>query len=103
MSVRAFFQSIRSCTNGATRDITESIREIPCDRETTASIVRQVNAANTHKRKPYQKFTDKNRWDIGKYCSDHGAAVTIRHFKSRLPRLKESAASKQVPKAYFRW
>lgn len=54
--------------------------------------MRQVNAANIHKRKPYEKFSDKNQWDIGKYCSEHGAAATIRHFKSRFPRLKESTA-----------
>ena len=41
---------------------------------------------------PYEKYTDQDCAQIGKYCSMHWAAVTVRKFVSTFPNLKESTA-----------
>lgn len=38
----------------------------------------------------YIKWTDKNRYDVGKYASEHGNAAAVRNFKKGFPNIKES-------------
>ena len=50
-----------------------------------------VASAENNKRSSYCKWSDKNRYDIGKYASPHGNAGAVRHYQSQFPKLKESA------------
>ena len=38
----------------------------------------------------YEKYTDKERYDIGKYGSEYGATAAVRKFKKDYPSLNES-------------
>ena len=38
----------------------------------------------------YKKYTDEDRYEIGKYASENGSAATVRKFKSDFPKLNES-------------
>ena len=38
----------------------------------------------------YKKYTDEDRYKIGKYASENGSTATVRKFKSDFPKLKES-------------
>ena len=38
----------------------------------------------------YRKYTDEDRYKIGKYASENGSTATVRKFKSDFPKLKES-------------
>ena len=38
----------------------------------------------------YKKYTDEDRYKIGKYASENGSAATVRKFKSDFPKLNES-------------
>ena len=50
------------------------------------------NVTKKRGRGPYRKYTDQDRAEIGKYCSMHGAAATLRKFVSNFPNLNESTA-----------
>ena len=50
------------------------------------------NVTKERGRGPYRKYTDQDRAQIGKYCSMHGAAATVRKFVSTFPNLNESTA-----------
>ena len=39
----------------------------------------------------YKKYTDEDRYEIGKYASENGSAATVRKFKSDFSILNESA------------
>ena len=41
-------------------------------------------------RKPYFRWTDKDRYSIGKYASEHGNTAAVRKFKSKFSHLTES-------------
>ena len=43
-----------------------------------------------NKRGKYEKYTDKERYDIGKYGSKYGATAAVRKFKNDYPSLNES-------------
>ena len=46
---------------------------------------------NDPKRKTtYQKYSEEDRFKIGKYASENGAAAAIRKFKKSYPDIKES-------------
>ena len=40
----------------------------------------------------YIKWTDTDRYDVGKYSSEHGTAASVRRFKRKFPKLNESTA-----------
>jgi len=43
------------------------------------------------KRKPqYHKWTDKERYEIGKYAAENGNIRTVRSFEKKFPTLSES-------------
>lgn len=46
--------------------------------------------ASTSKRSKYMKWSEKDRYEIGKYASLNGPAATVRKFKQRFPALNES-------------
>ena len=46
--------------------------------------------ALTSKRSKYMKWSEKDRYEIGKYASLNGPAATVRKFKQRFPALNES-------------
>ena len=52
----------------------------------------ESQVANDSKRKSYIKWTDKNRYDIGKYSAEYGTAAAIRKFRKNFPKIKESTA-----------
>ena len=43
-----------------------------------------------NKRGKYEKYTDKERYDIGKYGSEYGATAAVRKFKKDYPSLNKS-------------
>lgn len=45
---------------------------------------------SNNKRGRYNKFTDKERYQIGKYASENGPARAVRHFEKKFPTLNES-------------
>ena len=44
----------------------------------------------SHKKKSYQKWTEKERYEIGKYGSIHGHANAVRKFETKQKPLNES-------------
>ena len=38
----------------------------------------------------YKKYTNKDRFDIGKYASENGSAASVRRFQTMFPKLNES-------------
>ena len=54
-----------------------------------ASVTRSLSEVNP-KRGRYLKFSDEDRFEIGKYAALHGPKSTIRTFKKEHPQLKES-------------
>ena len=79
------FQSISLFTNGTTRVIL-------CKSDITESIVRQVNATNTYKWKPYEKFTpEPMRYETFQVKVSSSKREYSAHFQWKLQ------------KAYFRW
>ena len=45
---------------------------------------------NDKKGKPYIKWTDKERFNVGKYASQNGIAAAVRHYRSKYKHLNES-------------
>ena len=43
-----------------------------------------------HNTLPHSKYTDEDRYKIGKYVSENNSAATVQKFKSDFPRLNES-------------
>ena len=54
-----------------------------------ASVTRSLSEVNP-KRGRYLKFSDEDRFEIGKYAALHGPKSTIIKFKKEHPQLKES-------------
>ena len=54
-----------------------------------ASVTRSVREAHP-KRGQYQRFSDEDRFEIGKYAALHGPMSTVIKFKKTHPQLKES-------------
>ena len=48
------------------------------------------HAQGSNVRGNYKKYTDEDRYKIGKYASENGSAATVRKFKSDFPKLNES-------------
>ena len=48
--------------------------------------------ASTSKRTKYIKWTERDRYEIGKYASVYGPAATVKNFKQRFPTINESTA-----------
>ena len=50
-----------------------------------------VSSEKSANRSPqYHKWTDKQRYTIGKYAEENGNANTLRKFKTEFPNLSES-------------
>ena len=95
MSIQRYFQ--RGENSFGSRTIDEALRLMPSvsdvvTEKNSESIARGIHAAN-NKRKPYDRFTDEDRYVIATYCAQHGPIATVKHFKSKFPNLKESTAS----------
>ena len=54
----------------------------------------------TNKKRENIKLTDKERYDIGKYSSIHGATATVRKFKKSHPHLKLAESTASLKKKY---
>ena len=50
-----------------------------------------MQKATTSKSTGYTRWTVKNRFDIGKYASEHGNAAAVRNFRKEFPNIKESS------------
>ena len=59
------------------------------DFEIVTQSVEEVLSSN--KRGRYNKFTDTDRYQIGKYASENGPARAVKHFEKKFPRLNESS------------
>ena len=95
MSIQRYFQ--RGENSFGSRTIDEALRLMPSvsdvvTEKNSESIARGIHAAN-NKRKPYDRFTDEDRYVKATYCAQHGPIATVKHFKSKFPNLKESTAS----------
>lgn len=71
----------------------------PCHSETGLGVLdfdavsRAVNENNAKtKRERYYKYTDEERFNIGKHTAEFGAKSAIRKFKGEFPNLNESTA-----------
>ena len=54
-------------------------------------VVQDEIAQKKSKRKTsYQKYSEEDRFKIGKYASENGATATVRKFKNLYPDMKES-------------
>ena len=51
-----------------------------------------VAIAQNKERGPYKKYTDKARFNIGKYASENGPIAAVRKFRPNFPNLNESTA-----------
>ena len=40
----------------------------------------------------YNKYSNKERFDIGKYASENGSAASVRNCQTKFPKLNESTA-----------
>ena len=49
-----------------------------------------LQEATVQKASKYTKWTDENRYAVGKYAFEHGTAVAVRNFKKDFPNIKES-------------
>ena len=49
-----------------------------------------TNVENTRSWGSYTKFTDVDRFQIGRYASENGNKKALIHFKNKFPGLKES-------------
>lgn len=47
---------------------------------------------STSKRSKYTKWSDEQRYEVGKYTSLYGPAAAVRKFKQRFPSLNENTA-----------
>ena len=45
---------------------------------------------NDKKRKPYIKWTDQERYNVGVYASQNGIQAAVRHYQSKYKNLNES-------------
>jgi len=66
---------------------------IPTEQESSLGIIEYQAVVssvenNMKKKRENVKLTDKERYDIGKYCSIHGAIAAIRKFKKSHPHIK---------------
>ena len=50
-----------------------------------------IEKATTSKSTGYTRWTDKNRFNIGKYASENWNAAAVRNFKKDFPNIKESS------------
>ena len=54
------------------------------------AVQKQVQDASSGKRNQYVKYSDVDRFDIGKYANENGPAAAVRKFSSRFTALNES-------------
>ena len=52
--------------------------------------VQESLSKTDHKREQYKKFTDEDRFEIGKYAVIHGSSSTVKRLKNWHPHLKEN-------------
>ena len=55
---------------------------------------------NDKKRKPYIKWTDEERYNVGKYASQNGIAAAVRHYQ---PKYKRENAHSNPWKTIYAW
>ena len=54
------------------------------------AVQKRVQDVCSGKRSQYVKYSDVNRFDIGKYANENGPAATVRKFSSKFTALNES-------------
>ena len=64
--------------------------EVSSNTELGAANFAALQEATVQKASKYTKWTDNNRYSVGKYASEHGNAATALHFKKEFPNIKES-------------
>ena len=73
------------------RDINMSLRRDSNLGELDFQAVQDEIAQKKFKRKTsYQKYSEEDRFKIGKYASENGATAAVRKFKNSFPDIKES-------------
>ena len=50
-----------------------------------AVIWKEVNSVNSQRNSSHSKWSEKDRYSIGKYTSENGVAAVVRKFKSKFP------------------
>ena len=66
----------------------EAVREI--EKTDAAAITTEVESIGSKRNSTYTKWSDKDRYLIGKYASENGVAAAVRKFKRKFPNLNES-------------
>ena len=66
----------------------EAVREI--GEIDAAAITTEVESIGSKRNSTYTKWSDKDRYLIGKYISENGVAAAGRKFKRKFPNLNES-------------
>ena len=73
------------------RDINISLRRDSSLGELDFQVVQDEIAQKRNKRKTsYQKYSEEDRFKIGKYASENRATAAVRKFKNSYPDMKES-------------
>ena len=73
------------------RDINVSLRRDSNLGELDFQVVQDEIAQKKSKRKiSYQKYSEEDRFKIGKYANENGATAVVRKFKDSYPDMKES-------------
>ena len=88
----SFLFLVEPTTSAATSCIGETDMQV---------ITAHVTSPKNVKRQPqYHKWTEKERYDIGKYAAENGNINTVRKFNLEFPRLSESTA-RSFKKKYY--
>ena len=70
------------------RNVSSSIELGKIDRD---AIDREIQTS-TSKRKPYTKYSEDERFKIGKYASENWPIAAVRKFEKQFPNINESTA-----------
>lgn len=65
-------------------------KETNFGREDSNHISKLVATAENKERGPYQNYTDKYRYNIGKYVSENGPIAAVQKFRPNFSNLNES-------------
>ena len=85
--------SVRLSSSFSSRAIAEANREVQ-------KAISESSAAGK-KRGSYKKYTATQRFEMGKYCCQHGAAATARHFSRQLRSKVSETTIKSIKKTYL--
>ena len=79
MALLHFFQVTASLPTAEETALGDTVTQ-----SANGTVLREVQAEQPRKRKPYTSFTAEQRATIGKYASEHGNAAAVKKFKANI-------------------